>query len=128
VMNRIQGSDGLSFLLAIRFHWATLTSQEQPPRRHCRSFLGFTALSPLLAKCLQHEWLPVWVLRPHLWQPCYKKNRLEAWEGVECHRLFVSPNGVFFSFFLFLSSPQLRMSFIVFSTRGTTLMKLTEDR
>ncbi|KAH0510860.1 Anthrax toxin receptor 1 [Microtus ochrogaster] len=25
-------------------------------------------------------------------------------------------------------SPQLRMSFIVFSTRGTTLMKLTEDR
>lgn len=30
--------------------------------------------------------------------------------------------------FLFLSSPQLRMSFIVFSTRGTTLMKLTEDR
>uniref|UniRef100_A0A4X1WA25 Anthrax toxin receptor 1 n=1 Tax=Sus scrofa TaxID=9823 RepID=A0A4X1WA25_PIG len=29
---------------------------------------------------------------------------------------------------LFLSSPQLRMSFIVFSTQGTTLMKLTEDR
>lgn len=30
--------------------------------------------------------------------------------------------------FLFFCSPQLRMSFIVFSTEGRILMKLTEDR
>uniref|UniRef100_A0A8I3WF97 Anthrax toxin receptor 1 n=1 Tax=Callithrix jacchus TaxID=9483 RepID=A0A8I3WF97_CALJA len=33
-----------------------------------------------------------------------------------------------FDLYFILDNPQLRMSFIVFSTRGTTLMKLTEDR
>lgn len=41
--------------------------------------------------------------------------------------IFLIQTDVFF-FSLSFPSPQLRMSFIVFSTEGTILMRLTEDR
>ena len=64
------------------------------------------------------------VVGPQLWQPD-RRGKTGKMTGRKWHSI------VFLSAlieFLFLSSPQLRMSFIVFSTRGTTLMKLTEDR
>lgn len=46
---------------------------------------------------------------------------MEQCGGRVCLSLLIYNNGVF-------CSPMLRMSFIVFSTQGKIVMKLTEDR
>uniref|UniRef100_A0A3P8WAH0 Anthrax toxin receptor 1 n=1 Tax=Cynoglossus semilaevis TaxID=244447 RepID=A0A3P8WAH0_CYNSE len=57
----------------------------------------------------------------------YQVKIKHLWENMQPDLIFLIQTDVFF-FSLSFPSPQLRMSFIVFSTEGTILMRLTEDR
>lgn len=69
---------------------------------------------------VQHYWNEIFYFVDH---PAHKFIRLVHTETSDLKREDVLPHNCFFP-----PSPQLRMSFIVFSTEGRTLMALTEDR
>lgn len=99
---------------------------EAASRKTQRVFSLTHTSSPLLAnQYLQHQpWRPpVGYASSALAAMIEREGQGGSLKGVACTVLL----SVLIEL-LFLSSPQLRMSFIVFSTRGTTLMKLTEDR
>ncbi|CAB1424802.1 unnamed protein product [Pleuronectes platessa] len=72
---------------------------------------------------VKHHWIEIY---------SFVNQLAEKFIRYQQHESFWSLGGLFFFFTIFTTTvclqPMLRMSFIVFSTRGTIIMKLTENR